>query len=107
MKYTANGPSSTEEYELMASQDEALTRPATSISDVSALHAELEKMKAEHDSLLDRAARQQAELENIRKRTARQQQAFKDFVLADEFASRLLSQDTFEHALGGAPHIVE
>jgi len=99
MKYTANGPSSTEEYELMASQDEALTRPATSISDVSALHAELEKMKAERDSLLDRAARQQAELENIRKRTAREQQEFKDFALADELASLLPILDSFEQAL--------
>jgi hypothetical protein len=43
MKHTANGPSSTEDYELVASQDEPLTRPATSISDVSALHAELAK----------------------------------------------------------------
>ena len=83
----------------MASQDEALTRPATSISDVSALHAELEKMKAERDSLLDRAARQQAELENIRKRTAREQQEFKDFALADELASLLPILDSFEQAL--------
>jgi molecular chaperone GrpE len=46
-------------------------------------------MKAERDSLLDRAARQQAELENIRKRTAREQQEFKDSALADELASLL------------------
>ena len=40
---------------------------------------ELEKLKAERDTLLDRLARLQAEFENARKRAAREQQEFREY----------------------------
>jgi molecular chaperone GrpE len=61
--------------------------------------AELEKLKAERDTLLDRLARLQAEFENARKRTAREQQEFREFALADALKSLLPILDSFERAL--------
>ena len=45
--------------------------------------AELQKLKAERDSLLDRLARAQAEFENARRRAAKEQQDFRDYAAAD------------------------
>lgn len=66
---------------------------------VTARDAELEKLKAERDTLLDRLARLQAEFENARKRAAREQQDFREYALADAVKALLPALDNFERAL--------
>src|SRR5579862_7961155 len=65
----------------------------------SGIEAELEKVKAERDSLLDRLARAQAEFENARRRAAKEQQDFRDFATVDAIKSLLPVIDSFERAL--------
>jgi molecular chaperone GrpE len=61
--------------------------------------SELEKLKAERDSAIDRLARLQAEFENARKRAAREQQNFREYALADAVKALLPTLDSFERAL--------
>jgi molecular chaperone GrpE len=61
--------------------------------------AELQKLKAERDSLLDRLARTQAEFENARRRAAKEQQEFRDYAAADAIKALLPVIDSFERAL--------
>jgi molecular chaperone GrpE len=61
--------------------------------------SEVQKLKAERDTLLDRLARLQAEFENARKRAAREQQDFRDFATADAIKTLLPVFDSFERAL--------
>jgi molecular chaperone GrpE len=79
------------------------TTSASSPSGVTAeptgVDAELQKVKAERDSLLDRLARAQAEFENARRRAAKEQQDFRDFAMADAIKSLLPVVDNFERAL--------
>ena len=65
----------------------------------SAPDSELQKITAERDSLLDRLARAQAEFENARRRTAKEQQDFRDYAAADAIKSLLPVLDSFERAL--------
>lgn len=65
----------------------------------SEMSAELEKVKSERDSLLDRLARAQAEFENARRRAAKEQQEYRDFAIADAIKSLLPVVDSFERAL--------
>ena len=65
----------------------------------SAGGAELEKLKAERDSLLDRLARAQAEFENARRRASKEQQDFRDYAAADAIKPLLPVLDSFERAL--------
>jgi molecular chaperone GrpE len=60
---------------------------------------ELDKLKAERDTLVDRLARLQAEFENARKRAAREQQDFREYALADAVKELLPTLDSFERAL--------
>ena len=60
---------------------------------------ELDKLKAERDSLIDRLARLQAEFENARKRTAREQQEFREYAVSDALKALLPTLDSFERAL--------
>jgi molecular chaperone GrpE len=92
------------QHELPASDDTAEdSRTADQTSDaaagVTARDAELEKLKAERDTLLDRLARLQAEFENARKRAAREQQDFREYALADAVKALLPTLDNFERAL--------
>jgi molecular chaperone GrpE len=61
--------------------------------------SELQKITAERDSLLDRLARAQAEFENARRRTVKEQQDFRDYAAADAIKSLLPVLDSFERAL--------
>src|SRR5579859_6157739 len=61
--------------------------------------AELQKLKAERDSLLDRLARAQAEFENARRRASKEQQDFRDYAAADAIRPLLPVLDSFERAL--------
>jgi molecular chaperone GrpE len=90
------------EHELPAGDDnEQLAEPRSSetsaVSDASAL--ELQKLKAERDSLLDRLARAQAEFENARRRASKEQQDFRDYASFDTIKSLLPVLDSFERAL--------
>jgi molecular chaperone GrpE len=83
------------EHELPASDE----NPEGTASSASAQSGELEKLKAERDSLIDRLARLQAEFENARKRTAREQQEFREYAVADALKALLPTLDSFERAL--------
>ena len=74
------------------------SRGAVSAS-ASGSETELEKLKAERDSLLDRLARQQAEFENARRRTVKEQQEFRDYAAADALKSLLPVVDSLDRAL--------
>src|ERR1700733_429637 len=85
-------------HELPASEDAAETEAPQSspaLGDAS----ELQKVRAERDMLVDRLARLQAEFENARKRTAREQQDFREYAIADAIKALLPSLDSFERAL--------
>ncbi len=65
----------------------------------SGSESELQKLKAERDSLLDRLARAQAEFENARRRAIKEQQDFRDYAVADAIKSLLPVIDSLERAL--------
>ncbi len=106
----ANGKSETEmemagldlEHELPpADGDETAESVASgaAVGETSGLASELQKLKAERDSLLDRLARAQAEFENARRRATKEQQDFRDYAAADAIKSLLPVLDSFERAL--------
>ena len=104
----ANGKSETEmagldlEHELPpADGDERASESAASAAagEPSGPEAELQKLKAERDSLLDRLARAQAEFENARRRASKEQQEFRDYAAADAIKPLLPILDSFERAL--------
>ena len=90
-------------HELPASENEEEDRKALAeeplASRVSAESGELQKLKVERDTLIDRLARLQAEFENARKRTAREQQEFREYAVADAVKALLPILDSFERAL--------
>jgi molecular chaperone GrpE len=69
------------------------------IGEVSVPASELQRLKAERDSLLDRLARAQAEFENARRRATKEQQDFRDYAAADAIKPLLPVLDSFERAL--------
>jgi molecular chaperone GrpE len=82
------------EHELPAAdENEAATSTATVQPE------ELERLRQERDTLLDRLARLQAEFDNFRKRNAREQQEFRDYALADAIQALLPVVDSFDRAL--------
>ena len=92
------------EHELPAGDgDERPSGPAGSSPEAavqpSGVEAELQRVKAERDQLLDRLARAQAEFENARRRAVREQQDFRDFATMDSIKSLLPVIDSFERAL--------
>jgi molecular chaperone GrpE len=102
----ANGRSEVEkaaldlDHELLAASgdgDESAAQAGSGES--SASEAELQKLKAERDSLLDRLARTQAEFENARRRAGKEQQEFRDYAVADAIKSLLPVVDSLERAL--------
>jgi molecular chaperone GrpE len=75
------------------------TQAAAPSREVSGAEAELQKLKAERDTLLDRLARAQAEFDNARKRAAKEQEDFRDFATVGAIKSLLPVIDSFERAL--------
>lgn len=65
--------------------------------------SEVEKLRAERDSLLDRLARMQAEFDNARKRAAKEQQDFRDYALVDTIKAIIPVLDSFDRALQSSP----
>lgn len=89
------------EHELPASDDnEPETHTKVSgVAEPVTRDAEMQKLKAERDTLLDRLARLQAEFENARKRAAKEQQEFREFAAADVIKAILPVLDSFDRAL--------
>jgi len=89
------------EHELPASEEGAEeSAPIAAAAGVREVcDSELERLKAEHATLLDRLARLQAEFENARKRAAREQQEFREYAVADAIKALLPILDSFERAL--------
>ena len=99
----ANGKSEVEpreldaEHELPASEgsqensEAGFAEPAATAAE----NAEVQKLRAERDDLLYRLA----DLENARKRAARDQQDFREYALADAIKTLLPILDSFERAL--------
>jgi molecular chaperone GrpE len=77
-----------------AAQAQAVAQPQTA--------DELQKVRAERDSLFDRLARLQAEFENYRKRAAKENIDFREHALADAAKSLLPVIDNFSLALKNA-----
>ena len=73
--------------------------PPADEGEVAAENAEMAKLRQERDALLDRLARLQAEFDNARKRSLKEQQDFKDYALADALKSLLPIVDSFDRAL--------
>lgn len=65
--------------------------------------SEVEKLRAERDTLLDRLARTQAEFDNARKRAAKEQQDFRDYALVDTIRTLIPVLDSFDRALQTSP----
>ncbi|HEX6823203.1 MAG TPA: nucleotide exchange factor GrpE [Candidatus Sulfotelmatobacter sp.] len=106
----SNGKQETEisgldiEHELPAgdgdqNSSEVTGRECTPANDVAAAATQLQKLKAERDTLLDRLARTQAEFENARRRASKEQQDFRDFATVETIKSLLPVIDSFERAL--------
>ncbi len=82
------------EHELASEDGTGDSRPQAA-AEASVESAELQKLKAERDSLLYRIA----ELDNARKRAVKEQQDYKDYALADALRTLLPILDSFERAL--------
>ncbi len=86
------------EHELPAEgSEEPVQAPAG--DDAEQLKAELEKARSERDSYLDRLSRLQAEFDNFRKRSTREQQDFRQYAVAEAVKSLLPVLDSFDRAL--------
>jgi molecular chaperone GrpE len=92
------------EHELPQSDDESVAEagaPESSQarSSVSQTESEVDRLKSENAGYLDRLARLQAEFDNFRKRSAREQQDFRDYALADALKQVLPLLDSLDRAL--------
>ena len=85
-------------HELPAAESDDATVESPSVR-VTTEGSELQKLRVERDTLIDRLARLQAEFENARKRTAREQQEFREYAVADAVKALLPTIDSFERAL--------
>ena len=63
------------------------------------LESEVETLRAEKASYLDRLARLQAEFDNFRKRSVKEQQDFRDYALAEALKSLLPILDSVDRAV--------
>jgi len=102
----SNGKSEAEaldlEHELSAGdggERESATTTGSLAGEPVGLEAEVQKLKAERDSLYDRLARAQAEFDNARRRATKEQQDYRDFATADAIKTLLPALDSFERAL--------
>jgi len=78
------------EHELPAADNEMQERAESGIAAQPAEpESELQKVRAERDTLLDRLARLQAEFENARKRAVREQQDYREYAVSDTVKSLL------------------
>lgn len=86
------------EHELPSGESEDALAQASEPTSVE-LEAELEAVRAERAGYLDRLARLQAEFDNFRKRSAKEQQDFRDYALVEALKSLLPILDSLDRAL--------
>jgi molecular chaperone GrpE len=100
-KTDVDSPEIDAEHELPPAEDEGVQEEvsAAGVTPLAARGGEFDKLKAERDMLLDRLARLQAEFENARKRSLKEQQDFREYALADTVKELLPTLDSFERAL--------
>ncbi|HVO78707.1 MAG TPA: nucleotide exchange factor GrpE [Candidatus Bathyarchaeia archaeon] len=87
------------EHELPSAESESVERRSRETASVAELEAELEAARAERAGYLDRLARLQAEFDNFRKRSVKEQQDFRDYALAEALKSLLPILDSLDRAL--------
>ena len=87
------------DHELPPADEKDEPVPAGSGAATEDAQSELERVRAERAAYLDRAARIQAEFENFRKRSDKQQQEFKDYALAGAMTTLLPILDSLDRAL--------
>jgi len=91
------------EHELPAADETEDNLPTTAVdapgASLTSENAELQKLRAERNLLLDRLARMQAEFDNARKRAAREQQDYREYAVADAVKGLLPTLDSLERAL--------
>src|SRR5215468_8024965 len=90
------------DHELPAGDDDQSSATSPEVrppAENAAPEAEIQRLRAERDTAVDRLARMQAEFDNARKRAAKEQQDFRDFALADSIKNLLPVVDNFERAL--------
>ena len=73
--------------------------PGSDTGNQEAKVSEVEKLKSENALLLDRLARTQAEFENFRKRSQREQVEFREYALSDALKQLLPILDSLDRAL--------
>ena len=83
------------EHELSQGDPSSDTSTGTQETKVS----EVEKLKSENALLLDRVARMQAEFENFRKRSQREQVEFREYAMSDTLKQLLPILDSLDRAL--------
>jgi molecular chaperone GrpE len=87
------------EHELPSGDGDESVAGTAAGPELSGSETELQKLKAERDSLLDRLGRAQAEFENARRRAGKEQQEFRDYATADAIKTLLPVLDSLERAL--------
>src|SRR5581483_12154415 len=102
-----NGKSEVEEQNLDLERElpegEEGENPRTAQAAPAERVSEVEKLRAERDALLDRLARMQAEFDNARKRAAKEQREYREYVLADTIKTLIPVLDSFDRALKSSP----
>jgi len=90
---------STEQMEHDALNEQPELEATATESAAGELHAELEQLRAERDSLKDRLARLQAEFDNSRKREAKERADSRDYAIQSAVEPFLGVMDNFQLAL--------
>ena len=103
-----NGKTQYEEQQIDAERelppsDESDEQQATPKQPASEHVSEVERLRAERDTLIDRLARMQADFDNARKRAAKEQQDYRDYALADAIKALIPVLDSFDRALQTSP----
>jgi molecular chaperone GrpE len=91
------------EHELPASNEEQGEQDASVQQAQAQAESEVQKLKAERDTLFDRLARLQAEFDNFRKRQSKEQQDFRDYALTNAIQTLLPILDSLDRALQTQP----
>ena len=89
----------TGEEQLETTADAGAPENEARTSAVAELETELEKLRSERALYLDRLARLQAEFDNFRKRSAKENQDYRDYALTDALRQLLPILDSLDRAI--------
>lgn len=91
------------EHELPASDDSDAQEEGSPKPPAAEHVTEIERLRAERDTLIDRLARMQADFDNARKRATKEQQDYRDYALADTIKALIPVLDSFDRAIETSP----